>query len=677
MTLRAGPLVAALLVSRLLVACGGGAGDPGAADGTGGGADAAAVSDAGRDVGGGDDGAGPTADVPADAVVGRDTPLDDADAPIDPGGECAVGEPDRCAADGRAIERCDHEVWRALRDCDAADVCLGAPPECVRASPCTPGTPGGCRDDENAEVCDPTGVAFVPSPCPDGELCFGGGCRPARCVPGSGLCMSPSSVSRCLEDGQGYGAVDPCPLGTACIEGTCWSECQNDPKFQDSYVGCVFWSTDLGQWHVREGEVNLDGDAAHIPHAVVVGNPGQRDAAVTFEVGDGTPVVIADPIVPAGTVRAFLMPVLSLQDSGVSRKSIRMTSTQPLTAAQFNPPSNADLVHTSDASLLVPAAVLGRVHIAVSGPSVRGLEMPGLGRMPSVFGYFTVVAVRPGLTDVTFTPTVPTEPGPDFPGLPAGEPHTVTLSEWDVLHVQALGGDLLGGETNDLTGTVIRASQDVAVWGGHDCLNIGAGNCDHIETQLAPVVAWGDHYVAARLGTPAPNVYRVVSGADGNVVTTNPPVGGLDGVPLDEGEWVEATVDGSFEVLGTGPIQVVQFIAGNEGGGDFLVDPSMAALVPTRQYRDDYPILVPSDYAVNRVAIARPAGVAIYLDGAALPNSSFRPIFAGAPWETANVAVPEGVARLTGDAPFGLVAYGYDNKVSYAYPAGFDAAPVP
>ena len=45
-------------------------------------------------------------------------------------------------------------------------------------------------------------------------------------------------------------------------------------------------------------------------------------------------------------------------------------------------------------------------------------------------------------------------------------------------------------------------------------------------------------------------------------------------------------------------------------------------------------------------------------------------------WEVANVQVSDGMVRLTGDSPFGLTAYGYDHKVSYAYPGGFNAAVV-
>ena len=648
-------VTSALLVYALAVGCGGGGGsDSGGVLAP----DAAVLQDSG-------------ATPEGDTVPGPD---DAAGAPDIGSVEVAPAECDAgdltCADDGNAVLRCTGDGWLVFEACRAGFVCLDV--ACVTAGPCEGGDVRGCLDDRTEQVCDPTGIAWLDRPCDDGALCFHGLCQPARCVPGSGMCMSPSQVSRCRDDGQGFAATEDCPLGTSCEDGACFSACGDDPKYRNSYVGCVFWSADLGQWHVREGDMNLDPDAAHIPHAVVIANPGDRDAAVGFGLGDGTTLEVADPVVPAGGTRAFLMPEMSLQETAVTQLSIRVSSTQPVTAAQFNPPTNEDFVHTSDASLLLPQGVAGREYIAVSGPSVIGLTMPPMPPSPSVFGYFTVIAVSSGTTEVSFTPTSPTEPGPEIPELAAGETHRFALETGEVLHVQAKGTNALSMVLNDLTGTVIAASQPVVVFGGHDCLNVYQGNCDHCETQLLPISAWGRHYVAGRMDTLSPNVYRVVSGEDGNRLTTRPPIAELDGVTLDKGAWVEVPVGGSFEIEGSGRLQVVQFIAGNDEGGAALVDPSMAALVPTAQFRADYPILVPAAYEHDRVNIVRPAGVEIRLDGVPVADY-FQPVGSG-DWEVANVTVSDGVRRLTGNAPFGVVAYGYASKVSYAYPAGLDAA---
>jgi hypothetical protein len=38
--------------------------------------------------------------------------------------------------------------------------------------------------------------------------------------------------------------------------------------------------------------------------------------------------------------------------------------------------------------------------------------------------------------------------------------------------------------------------------------------------------------------------------------------------------------------------------------------------------------------------------------------------------------VAQGVHRLTGDKPFGIIAYGYGNAGSYAFAGGADVKPV-
>ena len=54
-----------------------------------------------------------------------------------------------------------------------------------------------------------------------------------------------------------------------------------------------------------------------------------------------------------------------------------------------------------------------------------------------------------------------------------------------------------------------------------------------------------------------------------------------------------------------------------------------------------------------------------------IPQSDFAPIGSGA-WEITYTELSAGVYVYAGDEPFGLVAYGFDNAVSYGYPGGMD-----
>lgn len=584
--------------------------------------------------------------------------------------QCDSGQ--RTCLDDTTVLACQNGFWVTVQVCAVNTVCLAG--NCVAEETCQPGTVKNCYSLSALNVCHESGRGHVPYPCPEGEKCLDGQCSVLTCNPGARLCDSPTSYQVCSEDGSSWGASTGCDEGETCIGGKCQSGCAGDPKWGNSNVGCEFWSLDLGQWHVRPGESQMEPSASTIPHAVVVGNPGTLAVKVTFETGDGTPVVVPDPTIPPGQSRAFTMPVMSLQDTSLTRKSIRMRSNHPVTAAQFNPPSNQDFVHTSDASLLYPVNILGKEHFVVTLPSSIGPDLPMLGKSPSVWGYGTVVATSEGTTEVTVGPlTAPTEPGEELPAYGVGQIFTVELQQWEVLHLNALATSMFGNQ-HDMTGTRIFTSQPAAVFSGHDCMTVGDSNCDHLETQLLPVENWGDHYIAGRMQTKSPNEYRVVSGDNGVVLSTKPSVAGLDGKTLDKGKWVHVVVDSSFEISASGPIQVIQFIAGNSEGGLDLVDPSLTTLIPTKRFRYDYPILVPSHYSKNFVSVVKPAGTTVQINGN--PVSAGFTAIPGTTWEAGNVSVSEGVNHITGDAAFGLISYGYATKVSYAYPGGLDGKPL-
>jgi hypothetical protein len=592
--------------------------------------------------------------------------LPDGPAVPDSAAECSAGE--QGCQDASTAVICQGGHWVVAQVCAEGTLCLET--ACVTAEVCQPGHVKGCYSLSQMSVCHSSGKGYVPFPCPEGEKCVGGQCGELVCNPNVRQCEGTASYVECLDDGSGWGESMPCEEGTTCIGGKCLGGCGGDPKYNLSNVGCEFWSVDLGQWDVKEGETSLDPPASGIPHAVIVGNPNEVPVQATFETGDGTPVEVLDPVVLPGQVRAFVMPVMSLQETGITKKTIRLRTNHPVTAAQFNPPNNEDYVHTTDASLLYPISILGKEHYVVTMPSMIGMELPMFGKMPSVWGYVTVVAVEPGITKVDVVALkAPTEPGPDFPGYQKGDTFSVELEQWEVFNLASLATDMMATPL-DMSGTQVLADQKVAVFGAHDCYVIGDSNCDHLETQLLPVEAWGTSYVAVRMNTPAPNQYRVVAGTSGTAILTAPPVAGLDGAVLAKGEVRHVTSDSSFELTASGPVQVIQFIAGNSSGGSTFVDPSMTTLIPIDLFRNDYPILVPTAYDENYVSVARLSDTPISLNGQPVVAAFLQ--IPGSDWQVANVPVPEGVNQLTADSPFGLISYGYAMKVSYAYPGGLN-----
>ena len=99
-------------------------------------------------------------------------------------------------------------------------------------------------------------------------------------------------------------------------------------------------------------------------------------------------------------------------------------------------------------------------------------------------------------------------------------------------------------------------------------------------------------------------------------------------------------------------------------------DPSMILSVPIGQYRSEYAILVPDGYDEDWVTVIRPTGISVTLDDSPImePFSSF----ADGNWELSYVQLQPGMHAFSASQPFGLIAYGWNQAVSYGYPAGLN-----
>ena len=241
-----------------------------------------------------------------------------------------------------------------------------------------------------------------------------------------------------------------------------------------------------------------------------------------------------------------------------------------------------------------------------------------------------------------------------------------------------LGVCLPGGEgqSTDLTGTVISASQPVAVFGGHEEAVIGADSpccAEHLEQQLLPVGSWGTRYLAARTEPRGGSNehWRVVAQADGTVVQTIPPQPEAGEFTLNRGEFKEIVSADSFEITSSAPVMVGEYLVSQGATQDNVGDPALIITPPINQLRSDYQIIIPQGYSSNWLTIAREAGESITLDGMLVADNLFFS-FGSNEYELAWVEVSEGVHYLEGDSPFYLTVYGYSAAVSYGYPGGLN-----
>jgi hypothetical protein len=517
-----------------------------------------------------------------------------------------------------------------------------------------------------------------------------GGGAPRICEPDRHTCLG-DRVVRCSIDGAAQDEVERCDpaAGTVCSEGlpTCQNPCAL-AEANDSYVGCEYWPVTT---------LNSFIDSTH-PIAVAIANSSSWTAEVTIERGgDEVSRISIDPgaveyavlpDVPSLTQRDQTVAVSALERQG----AYRLRSTMPLTVYQFNPFENGDPSaepsYSADASLLLPAHVLGDEYLVLGW---RAEILTGDGR--SFFGlpaFANIAAVE----DVAVSIVSPTAIGSSLDGVvrdaAAGEEQTYALEAGDVL--QILGAlptecEIAGyagdrgycdlGALGDLSGTRIRATGRIQVIAGSSCAMVPFDRvaCDHLEETLPPLAAWGrETAIAPAVHHESQDHYvRIVSSADDNELRFEPPVHAA--VVLDEGEVLELAPSSGFRVSADQPILVAQFLSGQGSDTDprAASDPSMGFAPPVEQFRTQYRFVAPRSYPANYVNVVGRSGITAALDG--VPIGPFEPL-GNSGYVAARVPVEAGAHELTSSMPSGVMAYGYTSYTSYLYPAGLDVRPL-
>lgn len=547
--------------------------------------------------------------------------------------------------------------------------------------------------------CD-NGKAGTPVKCDTGVCAPGIGC--AECAPGGGVC-SGNEVHQCSSDGKVTGTViqvcDP-NKGEICSGGKCGTLCDLAAD-QPSNVGCEFWAVDLDQ----QDSFN---DPASAPWGIVLSNASDTPADVTIEINEapvGQPLsvnAIAEVNIPANDLKQVILPTREL-DCGtkpndfaspgtcLSSRAFRITSTAPIIVYQFNVFANA---YSNDASLLLPTSALGKLYRVIGWGAGHPVQVPivGLGIDRS---YVTIVGTKPGTT-VKVSPSWRIKGNPPIAATMPGEDITVTIGPFDVLNLETDDATFQDDPKTvaDLSGTVVQASAPVAVFSGVESTGapgsavdvptppgwMSGDSCclDHLEDQMFPIESVGTHYVIARSPVRSTSsfreadVIRFVGVAEAATVTTNLPPP-YDTFSIAPGEIKTTYAQNNFVAGATKPVMIGQILVSNEYvDGPALGDPSLTVMPPVEQFRSDYVILSPGGWNQSWVVIVEPAGAATKLDGNPTTGCIVEPAGAveGTSYQSKRCQVQAGVHKLSGDMPFGIVAYGYGSAGSYALAGG-------
>jgi hypothetical protein len=150
---------------------------------------------------------------------------------------------------------------------------------------------------------------------------------------------------------------------------------------------------------------------------------------------------------------------------------------------------------------------------------------------------------------------------------------------------------------------------------------------------------------------------------------------------MSPGPFVVQSQDASHPFYAAGHMTSAAYVA----PGASLGDPETVNLVPPSQWLESYVFFTDPTYAETNLVVVRSAGGPdVTLDCVSGPLAGWQP--AGSNYEYTRVDVQHlgakvgncdnGRHEMTSTAPFALTVWGFDQFVSYAYPAGASVKPV-
>jgi hypothetical protein len=611
----------------------------------------------------------------------------------------------------------------------AATACSNSRPH---GTACDPGTPR-CNMNRY-EVCAGDGATWLLGEDCSAEamVCLQAiGCR--VCDPNSLACGGDGfDIERCASDGSHYDPIARCePVsGQLCAGGACKDACTlaNETR---SYEGCEYWAVDLdnavtsdqGPAAAQQYSVVVS-NPLEIPASVKVevddSLPGEAPLYRTVAQvelarvpGGGDLKVInldarevdcsSDPRLNDGT------------GTCLSRRAYHITSTAPIIAYQFNPLENVG-VYSNDASLLLPQSALDGQYVVSGWPETLAITNDGnTNGGIDLRAFLTIVGTREATT-VQLTLKNDIVPGSGISGH-AGDIIDLAIGPYDVINLES------DGFNSDFTGTGIFADKPIAVFSGSEASDVpyftsfAFRDCcaDHLEEQLFPESSLGRNFVGAHsprrtkyleeagwnvaVLDEEPDWWRVVGTDEDTTVTTNLPPPD-DSFMLGRGQIWTFSSTRDFVLTSNHPVAFSQFEGSQQTVGLPSTvpggDPSFAMIPPIEQWRRKYVFLVPNKYVFDFLMIAMPVGTRLRYDGLpladALPRCEYKSagflsngsemkeyVAIRCPLSMPDAADPTNPANQDdgrhtlesedGEA-FGLVVWGWDRFVSYAYPGG-------
>ena len=372
---------------------------------------------------------------------------------------------------------------------------------------------------------------------------------------------------------------------------------------------------------------------------------------------------------------ALVMPN-PVEETPISLQSLTARFSNEVTLYAIN-----TLRWSSDAFLSLPVDAVGSDYTIMSYPNTAEPGPAGQIFETSDFpSQFAVIATENG-TEVDIFPTVPVNARGNTNAF------RVTLNRGEVYFGQAIDArsfpSFVQRAGRDLTGTRVRSSAPVIVYGSHQRSNVPFSEAvgrDHLVEQMPPTDKWGTRaMVTPHFQLPKTvndqNFVRVLAARAGTVLT----IDSGTSIALLPGQPLEIPLERAMLLTANQPISVAQFQHSTVDvqlislPNDTVGDPFMR-LIPSREQFDtnySFESWSTKDFLYHFINVVIPTEriESLRLDG--LPVvADFRPI-PKTSYSYAQIEVSEGAHEVQARVPFGLYAYGYGPYNSYGMPGSW------
>jgi IgGFc binding protein len=352
-----------------------------------------------------------------------------------------------------------------------------------------------------------------------------------------------------------------------------------------------------------------------------------------------------------------------------------LTTSAPVVAYDIYP-YGGKVSNISSATLLLPTSAWDTNYVSVAAYA---------GEPDKMFDMNIAFVASQDATTITINPAAAIVSGPGVAAAPQGAPATYTLNSGESIQFEQL---------DDLSGSLVLADKPIAAWGGHWSMDIpiNGGGVDAAHQQLPPVKAWGHEYAAVRYrdrtGQGNESVpWRLAGAVNGTILTYTPQTPAGAPTSLARGQIVEFNSPGPL-VIASQDAAHPFYLAGHMTSGSIGVsgDPETVNVVPPAQYLDHYVFFTDPTYGETNLVVVRDhtLGRDVTIDCQSGPLTGWQPI--GTKYETTRIDLQHlgakvgdcdnGRHEMKSSAPFGLTVWGWDEAVSYAYPAGASVKPI-